>query len=397
MSSSSKRFGEVIIISVIVFILFVLGIIYITKNIASLNNANSLVSKVDLTKVINDIKEENASLKLILETNLKEITSLIFNEEGRYKTIIINNNTGKKISFLDLIKDSIKFTTKEEELLKLKYPEFLVNDLKENRNNTGYKVYYLKENAVIIYYYDYNLSYNYSKEITLTINYNELKDNLKFTPILDSHYENEDGMQTKLNEKYVALTFDDGPSSKYNPLILNILKENKAQSTFFMVGYMMNSCQSCVLETYNSGNEIGSHSWEHLNIKTSNANKVNESLTKVNDLYHSITNDTIKLLRPPYGSYNTNNLKNISLPFILWNLDTEDWRYRDVNHIVNYIEENVSDGSIILMHELYETSYESLKIILPWLYANDYNIVTVSELARIKGVDLSSGSAYRHF
>ena len=395
MSSSSKRLGEMIFIGVIVFILFVIGIVYITKNIASLSNPiDYLNSNINIKELINEIKENNKDLSLVYEsTNLKEITSLIYENNQEYKSIIIDNNTGKELTFLDLIKNDSAFSQKETELLALKYPKFILDELQANQDNTGYKMYYVKENEVTIYYYNYKLSYPH--ELSLTINYNEIKDNLKFKPILDLAYEKDD--QDNFNTKYVALTCDDGPSSKYNPLILDILKENKASATFFMVGTMMNSCQSCVLETYKSGNEIGSHSWEHLNIKTSNATKVNESLTKVNNLYHTITGDTIKLLRPPYGAYKATNLENINNPFILWNLDTEDWRYRNVDHIVEYIKNNISDGSIILMHELYETSYESLKTILPWLYLNGYNVVTVSRLAEIKGVTLNSGSAYRHF
>ena len=157
---------------------------------------------------------------------------------------------------------------------------------------------------------------------------------------------------------------------------------------------MMNSCKSCVLQTYKSGNEVGSHTYDHLNIKRAAYDKVNENLSKTDNLYNSITGDHIKLLRPPYGAYSKENLETINNYFILWDLDTEDWRYRNVKHIVNYIKENVHDGAIILMHELYESSYESLKIILPWLYANGYQVVSVSELAKIKGKTLETGKAY---
>ncbi len=404
MSFSSKRFGEVIITSVIVFILFVIGIVYITKNIADLTSSSNktLITsnkpKINISKIIADIKEENKDLNLIYESpSLKEITSLIYEDDGKYSNIVIDNKTGEKLTFQDLIKETLSFNSKESELLALKYPRFIVDDIKNNQNNQGTKIYCFKENELIIYYYNYILSYDYNTELSLKINYQEIKDNLKFTPVLDSIYENEDGFKNNNMTKYVALTFDDGPSSKYNPLILDILEENKARATFFMVGSMMASCEDCVLKTYQSGNEIGSHSYEHMNIKNNSISKVQESLTKTNNIYHSITNDTIKLLRPPYGSYNSTNLNNISNPFILWNLDTEDWRYRNVDHIVNYIKDNISDGSIILMHELYETSYESLKTILPWLYINGYKVVTVSELAQIKGISLTSGRAYRNF
>lgn len=122
---------------------------------------------------------------------------------------------------------------------------------------------------------------------------------------------------------------------------------------------------------------------------------VSENIAKLNTKYNELTGDNIKYLRPPYGAYNKNNLDTINMPLILWDLDTEDWRYRDVDHIVNYIIENVNDGSIILMHELYETSYEALKIALPKLYSMGYQVVSITELANIKNRTLEPGHAYR--
>ena len=217
---------------------------------------------------------------------------------------------------------------------------------------------------------------------------------MDFTYQLDAEYQNENGYNYSVDKKVVAITFDDGPSSKYNAKFLDALARNKAHATFFMVGTMMQSCQKCVLDTYNSGNEIGSHTWNHINIKNNSIDTVNASLKQVDDLFYKITNDHIKYIRPPYGSYSKTNLQNINIPLILWNMDTEDWRYKDVDRIVNYVMENVSDGSIILMHELYETSLQALEIILPKLYAAGYQVVSVGELANLQGRTIDAHKAY---
>jgi len=371
-----------------------------------LNTAYSHTSSKNVLEVIKKIKEDNKSLELIYESDDKStFKSLVFknaNEEQKdinevYKSIIIDTKTGEEIPFLDLIKkDKINlFETKEKELLELKYPEFITKAINENKSSTGYKIYYVKNNEVIIYYYDYIYDEIVTENISLKINYNEIKDYLNFNPVLDKHYENENGYNYSKDKKTVSITFDDGPSSKYNPLILDSLLKNKAHATFFMVGTMMNSCHKCVVATYKSGNEVASHTYEHMNIKRNKPESVKESLDKVNDIYNKLTGDNIKYLRPPYGAYNKLNLDNASVPFVLWNLDTEDWRYKDVDHIVNYIIDNVSDGSIILMHELYQTSYEALKIVLPKLYAMGYQVVSVGELASLKGRTLEAGHAYR--
>lgn len=358
----------------------------------------SIPSTKDINAIVKKTEEDNKDLKKIYETeDIKEFISLVYETEQGFKNIIIDTYTGKYLEFTDLIKENkIKdYEEKELELLSLKYPSFIVEGIKENKGSTGYKNYYVKDNEVIIFYYDYVYELRVDFNISLTINYNEIKDYLSFKPSLDTTYTNEDGYKYSKDKKTVSLTFDDGPSGKYNSLILEELNKNKAHATFFMVGRMMNSCQKCVIDTYKSGNEVGSHTYNHINIKKSKTDVVDESLEKVNSLYTSLTGDKIKYLRPPYGAYNKNNLDNATMPFVLWNLDTEDWRYRDVDHIVNYILDNVKDGAIILMHELYETSYEALKIVLPKLYAMGYQVVNVSELANIKGRTLEMGRAYR--
>ena len=401
----------ILIITALIIGALILVLLFWNNKLDSKNEEGSQSSEVKNSKKVNieglmeDIKNkysdivyesnDNTRYKSIVYKSTEKRTdeNNITKSGERYNSIIIDTYTGKEIAFFDMLKENKlkSFEEKEKELLNLKYPEFIIKGIE---NGDGEKGYYVTENEVIIYYYDYIYNYDIKEEVTLKIDFNEIKDLLNYKPELNKNYQNENGFNYSSNKKAVALTFDDGPSGYYNPLILEELNKNKAHATFFMVGTMMNSCKSCVLQTYKSGNEVGSHTYDHLNIKRAAYDKVNENLSKTDNLYNSITGDHIKLLRPPYGAYSKENLETINNYFILWDLDTEDWRYRNVKHIVNYIKENVHDGSIILMHELYESSYESLKIILPWLYANGYQVVSVSELAKIKGKTLETGKAY---
>src|SRR5699024_1387112 len=115
------------------------------------------------------------------------------------------------------------FLKKEMELLNLKYPEFIVEGI---QNSGGEKVYLIKSNELLIYYYDYTYEYDYQEVVSLTINYNEVHEFLDFTHLLDSEYTNEDGYQYSKDKKTVAITFDDGPSSKYNRQFLDALAKN---------------------------------------------------------------------------------------------------------------------------------------------------------------------------
>ena len=87
--------------------------------------------------------------------------------------------------------------------------------------------------------------------------------------------------------------------------------------------------------------------------------------------------------------------ESLNTIFINWNLDTEDWLHRNKEHIVNYVMENVSDGAIILMHDLYDTTVEAVEELLPKLYAEGYQVMSISELAEIKDKKLEMHSVYR--
>ena len=388
-----------IIFIILIIVLLVLATYFVFKGFTLEekplidDNSSTSVPIINVEEIIGNVKSENSNL-IYESTQIEEFTSLAFLENDRVKTYFIDEDTGEELSIEDLIKEGKleNFKNKELELLNLKYPEFIVQGIIDGNGN---KVYLVKENEMIIYYYDYTYLYDVEEEITLKINYNEIHDYLDFTHLLDSEYTNEDGYQYSKDKKVVAITFDDGPSSKYNAKFLDVLARNKAHATFFMVGTMMQTCQKCVLDTYQSGNEVASHTYNHLNMKTSSIEDVNASIKKTDDLFYQITNDHIKYVRPPYGAYNKTTLENVDYPLILWNLDTEDWRYRDVDHIVNYVMENVSDGSIILMHELYETSLQALEILLPKLYAEGYQVVSVGELASLKDRVLEAHHAYR--
>ena len=389
-----------ILFIVLIIILFVIATFFLVRGLtleekddSSSNQGNFSTPSINVSEVVNQVKGEHTNL-LYESSDIPEFTSLVFEENGRVLSYLIDAYSGEFLNIDNLIKEDKKnqFMAKEKELLQLKYPEFIVQGI---LNSSGSKVYYVKSNEMIIYYYDYIYEYDYQDKVFLTINYNEIHDYLDFTHILDSEYENEDGYQYSKDKKTVAITFDDGPSSKYNLQFLDVLAQNKAHATFFMVGTMMQSCQKCVLDTYQSGNEIGSHTYNHINMKKSSVYEVNNNIKKADDLFYKITGDHIKYVRPPYGAYSKENLDSVSYPFILWNIDPEDWRYRDVDKIVNHIIENVSDGDIILMHELYETSLEALKILLPKLYTMGYQVVSVGELATLRDHDLSSGHAYR--
>lgn len=381
-----------VVFGVLIIILFVIATFFLVKGLTLDEDKPSVpsVSSVDVQEKIRKLKE---NLTPLYESDkIEEFYSLIVKDE-EYKSYLIDKKTGEELDIKDIIKKDKweEFIKKEEELLDLKYPSFIADTIKSDK---GRKVYTVYNNKMIVYYYDYEYAYDVEEEISLVINYQEVHDYLDFTHELDSEYQNEDGYNYSKDKKVVALTLDDGPSSAYNSQILDILAKNKAHATFFMVGTMMNSCQKCVLNTYESGNEVGSHTYNHINISKNSTDVVLNSIKKTDDLFYNITGSHIKYVRPPYGAYDRENLSTVSYPLILWDIDPEDWRYHDSERIVNHIIEHVDDGSIILMHEIYKTSVEALEELLPRLYSMGYQVVSISELAYLQDRVIESGHAY---
>lgn len=378
-------------------ILFVYGIDKYSLQFESVeknHNKETVKKEVDISEVIESIAKNKT---IISKNNISNefISVVTIDETSKHTTYIIDTNSKKSVDFENIIKSNKleDFWIKVFELLDLKYPKFIVNALK---NNTGTKYYEIKNNEMIIYFEDYVIDPVYEEIISVKVNYNEVNDYLNFDYNLDNEYVNESGYDYDKNKKTIALTFDDGPSGKNTIEIVDALKDNKMRGTFFMVGNKMNNYKESIIYTSQNGNEIGSHTFSHINMKKKKIDVIINELEITNNLYNSITGDNLTLVRPPYGAYNEEILLNINQPFVTWNIDTNDWRYHDVEYLINHIMTNATDGSIILMHESYATSVETVKKVLPLLYCAGFQVVSVSELASFKGVNLEPNQVYSY-
>ena len=132
-------------------------------------------------------------------------------------------------------------------------------------------------------------------------------------------------------------------------------------------------------------NEIANHAYNHIWSTKYKNTKVLEEIKKTNDIIYDVTKIKCKYFRPSYGAINKNLRSLIKEEIVMWSLDSRDWKYRNRNSISKIVLNNIKDGDIILMHELNE-SYESLKIILPKLKKQHYQVVTVSTLNEIRKI-----------
>ena len=198
------------------------------------------------------------------------------------------------------------------------------------------------------------------------------------------------------NRGLVALTFDDGPS-KYTEELVEVLDSYGVKSTFFVLGCNSENYPDALAAISDSGHEIAIHGDTHTSFTKLSIDQVNQEITNTMDYIASLGIESSCLVRPPYGSLNDTLKENIEYPFILWNIDTEDWKTKDKEQIKQEILDYIEPGSIILMHDtsaVHEVDIEVLNEILPEL-TEEYKFVTISELCDHYNIELENGKAYR--
>ena len=192
----------------------------------------------------------------------------------------------------------------------------------------------------------------------------------------------------------IALTFDDGPHPIVTPRILDLLKQYQARATFFVLGNRVDSYADVLQREYTEGHEIGNHSYNHPSLSKLRPEEIAYQVQETDERIAHLIPTSPVLLRPPYGSVNDTVKASIQKPFVLWSIDTQDWKNRSRDAIVKEVLDHVQDGDIILMHDLYATTADACEIILPALAKQGYQFVTVSELLAEREIIPAAGHVY---
>lgn len=195
-------------------------------------------------------------------------------------------------------------------------------------------------------------------------------------------------------KKMVALTYDDGPYTPVTNQILDTLEEYNGRATFFVVGSRVSEYKDCIKREAKLGCEIGNHTYNHTILTTVSGSTIKSEISKTNSAVKKITGKAPAIVRTPGGAVNSTVRENVDYPMFNWSVDTLDWKNRNSGSVVSSIKSNVRDGSIILMHDLYGSTGEATEEIVPWLVKKGYQLVTVSELMAVKGIDVQEGKLY---
>lgn len=217
--------------------------------------------------------------------------------------------------------------------------------------------------------------------------------------------------QPQPRKKRVALTLDDGPQHyvERTKLIVDELSKYGFHATFFVVGNRIPGGDALAYAVEHA-NEIGIHGFTHTNSSSHYYDTCTDEVYRqeleqtAEAIRRAVPGYNIRLMRPVGGRISDERINACPYSVILWSVDSADWQHtynqndtdesaqEKVDTIVENVMSTVSDGDIILMHDIYESTYDAIKIILKQLYDAGYEVVTVSELL---GDDLAPGQAYR--
>lgn len=180
--------------------------------------------------------------------------------------------------------------------------------------------------------------------------------------------------------KMVALTFDDGPHAKYTKALLDGLKEREVKATFFLIGESIEGKEDLVKRMSEEGHLIGNHTFYHTQLTKVSTEDACTEIWKTNTTIYEVTGKIPEYIRPPFGEWNEKLSCAVEMIPVLWDVDPLDWKYQNKDRIVKHVINNIKDGDIILLHDVYESSVEAALEIVDRLKEEGYIFVTVDEL-----------------
>lgn len=194
-------------------------------------------------------------------------------------------------------------------------------------------------------------------------------------------------IRKRTRAKEVALTFDDGPT-EFTPKFLDLLKESNIKATFFCIGKQIEKHPETFQRIIAEGHTVGNHTFSHAdNTGFLSTSKMIEEIVKCDDVMLKTGNLKTNLYRPPFGVTNPNiarAIKKAGKKSIGWNVRSLDTVIQDEKKIYRKITKRLKKGSIILLHDTTEKTYNVLADLLVFLKDKKYSTFTIDNILTAK-------------
>ena len=202
------------------------------------------------------------------------------------------------------------------------------------------------------------------------------------------------GVAAEERPPVVALTFDDGPRRDTTAALLDGLARRGAHATFFTVGQQIGGNEDLICRMEAEGHQVGLHTFGHVALTGLSDAEFEAQVGRERRLLEEILGHGDFALRPPYGFTDADVRDRAEGPVILWSVDPEDWKDRDVERIVRHVTERAADGDIILMHDIYPSSVEAALEVVDRLQERGFLFATVCELFDAENMVLDNKTQY---
>lgn len=187
-------------------------------------------------------------------------------------------------------------------------------------------------------------------------------------------------------DRYIALTFDDGPHGTYTPEILQILRRNQIKGTFFVLGNRAETYPDLIMQINSEGHAVGNHTWDHKSLTKSSSDEAVDSLKRTNELITGLTGKPCLIVRPPFGNTSARVKQLIheqGWHEIMWDSDSRDWENKSPDRILYKVMKSVAPGSIVLFHDIHPGAAGMLQTFITACKASGYRFITIPELIEI--------------
>lgn len=396
----------------------------INKQVEKLINEEKKLFLKKVKKNKNYENELNINYNYVVLDNLYSIHIRSYsyigknNDYRRIDKIIYYDSSSNKEVKIDNIVSSNKFY----EVLRNETYDYLNDNVEKYNikdiNSLSNKLIAVKDNYKIVTFdkdgielsLEPNIVSNYKNEINISVEYQDVikylnvnyikvdaKSDNKTDNLVSKNYDRIRDSKNFEGKKLVAITFDDGPGYSKTEKLITELDKRDARVSFFMLGEIANKQKELVKKVYDYGHTIGSHTYDHKNLRKLGDEQLFFEVNYTNEILSGIIGEDIRFIRPPYGAYNTDILSKINMAFILWNVDTLDWKYRNAEKVRDYIVEHAEDGDIILLHDIHATSVDGAIMAIDILKNEGYEFVSLDEMLVFRNVNLQTNTAYRFF